>query len=86
MIRSLVQNAGPNAIGVMLTGMGSDGAEAMLRMREAGAHTIVQDGASCVVDGMPRSARALGAAVEVSTLNKISQRIIESTNKVRQAG
>ena len=77
---------GDRAVGVMLTGMGSDGAEAMLRMREAGAHTIVQDGASCVVDGMPRSARALGAAVEVSTLNKISQRIIESTNKVRQAG
>lgn len=72
---------GSGVVGVMLTGMGSDGAEAMLRMREAGAHTIVQDSASCVVDGMPRSARAIGAAVEVTPLQKIGRKIIQSTSK-----
>ncbi len=50
------------SVGVMLTGMGNDGAAALLKMKEAGAHTIVQDSASAVVDGMPRSARELGAA------------------------
>jgi len=70
---------GDKAVGVMLTGMGRDGADAMLRMREAGAHTIVQDASSSVVDGMPRSARDNGAAIEVGSLRKIGNMIIEST-------
>lgn len=77
---------GERAVGVMLTGMGSDGAEAMLRMRAAGGHTIVQDAASAVIDGMPRSARELGAAVEVSSLREIGQRIIDSTNMTKAKG
>lgn len=71
-------------IGVMLTGMGRDGADAMLRMRNAGAHTIVQDASSSVVDGMPKSARALGAAVEVATLLDIGPRILKNASRQRQ--
>lgn len=71
-------------VAVMLTGMGSDGAQAMLKLREAGAHTIVQDKASAVIDGMPRSARDIGAAVEVASLSQIGDRILRSTSKTRQ--
>ncbi len=68
-------------VGVMLTGMGCDGANAMLRMREAGAHTIAQDSASAVIDGMPRSAREIGAASEVVSLSHIGERILASTSR-----
>ena len=77
---------GDKMVGVMLTGMGRDGADALLRMRQRGAHTIVQDGASAVVDGMPRSAREIGAAAEVANLRDIAGRIIDSTQKKRRAG
>jgi two-component system chemotaxis response regulator CheB len=63
-------------VGVMLTGMGKDGAAAMLEMREAGAYNICQDEASCVVFGMPREAIALGAAHEVVPLMDIPKHII----------
>lgn len=75
---------GPRVVGVMLTGMGNDGASAMLEMRRAGAHTIVQDGASAVIDGMPRSAREIGAATEVATLSDIAGRILASTSKTHE--
>lgn len=75
-----------NVVGALLTGMGRDGAEALLKMRRAGAHTIVQDGASSVVDGMPRSARDIGAAVEVATLSKIGQRINASVSTISEEG
>ena len=68
--------AGKNAIGVILTGMGKDGAAGMLAMHRAGAHTIAQDEASCVVFGMPREAIAIGAADEVVALSAISERIL----------
>jgi two-component system chemotaxis response regulator CheB len=68
--------AGKNAIGVILTGMGKDGAAGMLAMHRAGAHTIAQDEASCVVFGMPREAIALGAADEVVSLSAMSERIL----------
>lgn len=68
--------AGKNAIGVILTGMGKDGAAGMLAMRRAGAHTIAQDEASCVVFGMPREAIAIGAAEEVVSLSAMSERIL----------
>ncbi len=70
-------------VGVMLTGMGSDGAAAMLEMKRAGAHTIVQDSASTVVDGMPRSAREIGAAEEVVSLSGIGGRILANTQRNR---
>ncbi|HEU4620708.1 MAG TPA: chemotaxis response regulator protein-glutamate methylesterase [Burkholderiaceae bacterium] len=83
MFRSIAQHAGPNALGVMLTGMGKDGAIAMREMREAGAYTIAQDEASCVVFGMPREAIAVGAVDEVLPLLQITDRLLE---KVRSAG
>ncbi|MBT2300471.1 chemotaxis response regulator protein-glutamate methylesterase [Variovorax paradoxus] len=73
---SVAKHAGKNAIGMILTGMGKDGAEGLLRMKRAGAHTLAQDEASCVVYGMPREAVALGAVDEVSPLNEISRRVL----------
>lgn len=77
MFRSVTKNVGPNAIGVMLTGMGKDGAVGMLEMKRAGAYNIAQDEASCVVFGMPREAIALGAVDEVLNLYRIADRIKE---------
>ena len=73
---SAAKHAGKNAIGVILTGMGRDGAEGLLRMHQAGSYTLAQDEASCVVFGMPREAIALGAASEVVPLSEMSQRVI----------
>ncbi|MDP3618073.1 MAG: chemotaxis response regulator protein-glutamate methylesterase [Rhodoferax sp.] len=73
---SAAKYAGKNAIGVILTGMGRDGAEGLLRMRQAGAHTLAQDEASCVVFGMPREAIALGAAVEIAAPQEMGQRVM----------
>ncbi|MBX3585957.1 MAG: chemotaxis response regulator protein-glutamate methylesterase [Ramlibacter sp.] len=75
LFRSLAEVAGSRAIGVLLTGMGADGAEAMLALRAAGARTIAQDEASCVVFGMPRQAIALGAAQEVLALDDVAGRL-----------
>jgi len=77
LFNSAAQAAGRNAIGVILTGMGKDGAAGMLAMHKAGAYTIAQDEASCVVFGMPREAIALGGASEVITLSRISDRLLE---------
>lgn len=70
------------AIAVLLTGMGSDGAEAMLRLKEAGAHTIAQDEESSLIWGMPGSAVKLGAAIEVLPLNKISHSLVQWLRKL----
>jgi two-component system chemotaxis response regulator CheB len=72
-------------VAVMLTGMGRDGAEAMRDLREAGAHTIVQSGESCVIDGMPRAARELGAAVEVRPLDDIGAAILAAADRATKA-
>ncbi len=74
---SVAAKVGPNAIGVMLTGMGRDGAEAMRRMRDAGAWNVAQDEASCVVYGMPREAVAAGAVHESVALGQIAARLLE---------
>jgi two-component system chemotaxis response regulator CheB len=71
LFHSCAQVLGRNAVGVILTGMGNDGARGMLEMREAGAHTIAQSEDSCVVFGMPREAIELGAAKEVAALDNI---------------
>jgi chemotaxis response regulator CheB len=65
LFQSAATCAGKNAVGVILTGMGKDGAQGMLEMRNAGAYNFAQDEASCVVFGMPREAIAIGAAHEV---------------------
>jgi len=77
LFRSAAQIAGPKCIGVMLSGMGADGAQAMLELREMGAHNIAQDEASCVVFGMPKQAIAAGAVHDVLPLREISARLIE---------
>ncbi|MEW5881768.1 MAG: chemotaxis response regulator protein-glutamate methylesterase [Pseudomonadota bacterium] len=75
LFRSVAANAGPNALGVMLTGMGKDGAAAMLEMKRAGSFTIAQDEATCVVFGMPKEAIALGAVDEVLPVTRIAERL-----------
>ena len=77
LFKSAARAGGANAVGVMLTGMGADGAAAMREMRDAGSHNLVQDEASCVVFGMPREAIAAGAAHEVLPLSHIAPRLIE---------
>ena len=71
LFRSVAKQAGRNAIGVIMTGMGDDGARGLLEMYKVGARTIAQDEASCVVFGMPREAIKLGAAGEVASLDRI---------------
>lgn len=77
LFESAARVAGPNAIGLMLTGMGADGARAMKAMRDAGSYNICQDEASCVVFGMPREAIAHGAAHDVLPLAQIAPRLLE---------
>lgn len=77
LFKSAARVVGPNALGVMLTGMGADGATAMKAMRDAGSYNLVQDEASCVVFGMPKEAIAAGAAHEVLPLSKIAPKLIE---------
>jgi two-component system chemotaxis response regulator CheB len=77
LFNSAAEAAGRNAIGVILTGMGKDGAAGLLAMHKAGAHTIAQDEASCVVFGMPREAIAMGGASEVIPLSRVCDRILE---------
>lgn len=78
LFHSAAQVAGKNAIGVILTGMGKDGAQGLLAMRQAGALTFAQDEASCVVFGMPREALLIGAAEEAVPLDEMSERILKS--------
>ena len=77
LFNSAARVVGRNALAVMLTGMGADGAKAMRSMRDAGSHNLVQDENSCVVFGMPREAIAHGAAHEVLPLTQIAPRLIE---------
>jgi two-component system chemotaxis response regulator CheB len=73
---SVAEQVGQNAIGVILTGMGKDGAQGLLSMRQAGAWNIGQDQSSCVVYGMPREAAEVGALNEVASLGAISTSIV----------
>lgn len=81
LFRSAANCAGHNAIGVILTGMGKDGARGMLEMKQAGAHTLAQDEASCVVYGMPKEAVALGGASEIVALKEMVQHILDCLNR-----
>jgi len=76
LFQSVAQSAGANAIGVILTGMGDDGARGLLQLRQAGAPTLVQDEATSVVWGMPGAAFKLGAADEQLPLEKIAERLL----------
>ncbi len=77
LFKSAAACAGPNALGIMLTGMGGDGAKAMREMRDAGAYCVAQDEATCVVFGMPREAIAAGAVHEVLPLPKIASHVMD---------
>lgn len=76
MFSSVADSVGGHAIGVLLTGMGSDGAQGMLKMRNAGARTLAQDEASSVVFGMPREAIKVGAAERVVSLSRMASAIV----------
>lgn len=78
LFNAAAKEVGRNAVGVMLTGMGKDGAQGMLAMRQAGAWNICQDQESCVVWGMPREASINGAANEIASLCEIPARVIDS--------
>jgi len=85
LFRSVAQSAGRNSIGVMLTGMGRDGAEGMKEMREAGAATIAQDESTSVVWGMPGAAWQIGAAQSLHPLTQIAARILAMANAPLEA-
>ncbi|EGI4594374.1 HAMP domain-containing protein [Escherichia coli] len=76
LFHSVAKQAGRNAVGVILTGMGNDGAAGMLAMRQAGAWTLAQNEASCVVFGMPREAINMGGVCEVVDLSQVSQQML----------
>jgi two-component system chemotaxis response regulator CheB len=81
LFRSSAQSAGANAVGIILTGMGDDGAHGMKEMHEAGALTIAQDEASCVVYGMPKEAVKLGAVDGILPLSAIPQLIMQAPTR-----
>ncbi len=77
MFRTVAQNVGKNALGILLTGMGEDGAKGMLEMQQAGATTLAQDEKSSVVWGMPGAAYKLGAVDKLLPLHKVAQEILQ---------
>ncbi len=82
---SVARNAAQNAVGVLLTGMGADGAKGLLAMRESGAQTLAQDEKSCVVFGMPKEAIKLGAAQQVVSLQEMARAILRSLGSQQKA-
>ena len=78
---SAAEVVGRTAIGVILTGMGKDGANGLLRMRQAGARTFGQDEASCVVYGMPREAALIGAVEETASLGSLAQKVLAALGR-----
>jgi two-component system chemotaxis response regulator CheB len=76
MFRSVAQNVGSNAIGVLLTGMGADGANGMKEMHESGSPTIIQDENTSVVWGMPGEAFKLGCTDHVVPLNRVAETLL----------
>ncbi|MHC1697970.1 MAG: chemotaxis response regulator protein-glutamate methylesterase [Geobacteraceae bacterium] len=79
LFRSAARYAGKNAVGVIMTGMGDDGAKGLLEMKEAGAATIAQDEATCVVFGMPKEAIRLGAVDRILPLDDLAPMVIRET-------
>jgi len=84
LFRSAAQHAGQNAVGVIMTGMGKDGAAGMLEMRRAGSYNFAQDEASCVVFGMPKEAIAIGAVHEIGPIDRLAGMVLD--HLVRQGG
>jgi two-component system chemotaxis response regulator CheB len=84
LFRSVAQAAGGNAMGVILTGMGDDGARSLLEMRQAGAYTVAQDEESCIVFGMPKEAIDRGGVMKVLPLNRIAAEITAYARTARE--
>lgn len=82
LFRSVAKSVGANALGIIMTGMGDDGARGLKEMHDAGARTIAQDEASCVVFGMPKEAIKLGGADQVMPLSRIPEAMMEYTRHV----
>jgi two-component system chemotaxis response regulator CheB len=80
---SVARNLGPRAVGVILTGMGGDGAQGLLAMRRAGARTLGQNEATCVVYGMPKVAHQIGAVEKQAPLNAIAAEVAALTTRNR---
>jgi two-component system chemotaxis response regulator CheB len=78
LFHSVASSAGRNAVGVIMTGMGADGAKGLLAMKQKGAHTLAQDEASCVVFGMPKEAIRLNAAAEIISLHSMPAAILSA--------
>ena len=76
LFRSAARYAGKNALGIIMTGMGDDGARGLLEMSQAGASTVAQDEQSCVVFGMPQVAIRLGAAARVLPLDSLAGTVV----------
>ena len=83
LFHSVAEAVGARAVGVLLTGMGSDGAKGLLAMAESGACTIAQDEATCTVFGMPRAAISLGAASVVAPIDRIAQHVLKKAAGAR---
>ena len=83
LFNSVARSAGPRGLGVILTGMGKDGAQGLLAMRQAGARTIGQDAASCVVYGMPRIAQELGGVEQQLSLSQIGEKVTSLCSAAR---
>jgi two-component system chemotaxis response regulator CheB len=86
LFKSAAEVAGRNALGVMLTGMGKDGATAMKLMKDAGAYNVAQDEATCVVFGMPKEAIAAGAVDKVLPLDEISGHVLGQIARMGHKG
>ena len=82
LFRSAARYVGSNALGIIMTGMGDDGAQGMLELKTSGAHTIAQDEESCVVFGMPREAIKRGAVDQVLSLDRIAPAVLAWVGKV----
>jgi two-component system, chemotaxis family, protein-glutamate methylesterase/glutaminase len=83
LFQSVAANSGPNSLGIILTGMGSDGAKGLASMRSSGAHTIAQDEKSSVIFGMPKEAIELGGVDEVLPLSQIAEAVIARVSSSR---
>ena len=81
LFRSAARFAGPNAVGIIMTGMGDDGAKGLLEMKQAGAYTVAQDEATSVVFGMPKEAIALGAADKVLPLELLASEVLRADHR-----
>ncbi|GAA4011970.1 chemotaxis response regulator protein-glutamate methylesterase [Sphingomonas swuensis] len=81
LFRSVAQAAGSNAVGVIMTGMGDDGARGMLEMRNAGARTVAQDEATSIVFGMPKEAIAHGGVEKVVPLGQIARELLQAASR-----